>query len=112
MASRVIQIDSADLPTLEKLGLRHKDVTARERHLKLTINRLKCDLAGDSARFFVVDRAKFAHLSRVATAARALPLDALAERNPAEAPALRALARALEPLGGKPARRRRRGVSP
>lgn len=72
MASRVVQLDSAHLPTLDRLGVPHKDVTARERHLKLTINQLKCDLAGDSRRYFVVERRKFVALSRVATAAEAV----------------------------------------
>lgn len=69
MVSRVIQLDSAHLPRLARLGVPHKDVTARERHLKLTINQLKCDLAGDTARYTVVERRKFVALARVAAAA-------------------------------------------
>ncbi|MCA1812366.1 MAG: hypothetical protein LC624_00255 [Halobacteriales archaeon] len=70
MASRVVQLDSDDLARLDKLGVAYKDVTARERRLKLTINELKCQLAGDSRRYFVTERAKFVQLCRVAEAAR------------------------------------------
>ena len=70
MASRVVQLASDDLPRLDQAGVRYKDVTERERTLKLTINELKCQLAGDSQRYFVTERAKFVQLCRVAEAAR------------------------------------------
>ena len=108
MASRVYQMDAEHSPALAKLGIPHKDITDRERHLKLTINQLKCDLAGDSAHYFVVPRKKFAALSRVATAAEALPLAALAKKNPAEAAALRALAKELRGLARTQPRRGKR----
>lgn len=109
MPSRVIQLDAAHLPRLAALGIPHKDVTARERHLKLTINRLKCDLAGDSQAYFVVERRKFTALARVATAAAALRLEELAKKNPSEAAALRGLAKELAGLAR--AQPRRRGPS-
>jgi hypothetical protein len=70
MASVVVQLASDDLPALDQAGVRYKDVTERERALKLAINELKCQLAGDSERYFVTERAKFAQLCRVAEAAR------------------------------------------
>lgn len=105
MASRVIQVSDEDLPRLQKAGVRFKDVTERERHLKLTINQLKCDLAGDSQAFSVVPRPKFTALSRVATAARAVPLEELAEKNAREAAALRRLAEELQGLADAQPRR-------
>jgi hypothetical protein len=105
MASRVVQVRAEDLPALERAGIPHKDVTARERHLKLTINKLKCDLAGDSARYFVVERRKFVALSRVAAAAQALELAALA-KDPAQAKAAKALAKELAALARAQPRRK------
>lgn len=108
MASKVVQVGAEHLATLERLGIPHKDVTDRERHLKLTINRLKCDLAGDSERYFVIERRKFAALSRVATAARALKLADLAKENPREGAALRLLAKELRALERAQPRRNRK----
>jgi len=101
-ASRVVQLRSEHFPTLLKLGIPFKDVTDRERKLKLMVNELKCQLSGDSTRFFTLERAKVASLSRVAELAKALPLDELAAKDAKTRATVAKLRAELRALGKLP----------
>lgn len=93
MGSVVVQMDERDLERLRALGIAHKDVTERERLLKQTVERLKCELSGDGKRYYVVERVRYAALLRLRERVRSLPVAELAAGGPA---CEQALARLVE----------------
>lgn len=99
MPSVIVQLDDSHLPILSRAGVAFKDVTDRERHLKHTIDQLKCEIAGDSKRYYVIEREKYGHLARIAEAARRLPLDALSRERGPESAAFDVMRDSLRALG-------------
>ncbi|MHB8605691.1 MAG: hypothetical protein ACYDCK_10595 [Thermoplasmatota archaeon] len=99
MPSVIIQLDDAHLALLSRAGVAFKDVTERERHLKLTIDQLKCEIAGDSKRYYVIEREKYGYLARIAEAARRLPLAEWERTQPDHRASLSAMSDSLRSLG-------------